>query len=115
MSMSRFYVVGFGFLVGSILSGCSAVTLLPSNWGTIQKIKGWLWFMSGPFCLYEMGVWEMLHPFVDLCVRLGFLGMLLLFAHPLRPSLITAGLTLLGFFFWFLASFFSVVCVVWGA
>ena len=103
-----------GFHVGCLLS-LWCVTQMQSEWDTSERVRGWLLLMSGPFCLFEMGVKEVSRPFVEPCCGLGFIGMLLLFAHPIRPSLITAVWTILGFLLWFLASFVSVRAAVWGA
>lgn len=113
--LSRFKVLALGIVTGALFSGCCVIIQLPSSWSAGDKFVGWLWFMSGPFCLFEMGVFESHHPVVDACVKLGFLGMLLLPRHSIRPSAITAAVTILGFLLWFLASFIIVIMAVWGA
>ena len=113
--LSRLKVVGIGFLLGALFSGCCTATQLPSSWDLSKKVDGWLWFMSGPFCMFVMGIDEVGHPFVASCVLLGFVAILLLFAHPLRPSWVTAVVSILGLMLWFLASFFTVIWTVWGA
>jgi hypothetical protein len=113
--LSRLKVVGIGFFLGTLFSGCCTVTQLPSEWDAGKKFEGWLWFMSGPFCMFVMGINDIGHPFVAGCVSLGFIGTLLLFAHPLRPSRITAVVSAPGIMLWILASFFTIIMVVWGA
>lgn len=113
-TLSRLKIVGMGLLVGAFFSGCCTLTQLPSDWSLSKKVVGWLWFMSGPFCVFVMGINEITHPFVVSCVLLGFIGMLLLFAHPLRPSRFTAVVSILGLILWFLASFITVIWAVWA-
>jgi hypothetical protein len=49
--------------------------------------------------------------FVSCCVVGGFIGIPFILVHPFRPSLITAGLTIVGCLAWFLSSYFVVMTV----
>ena len=66
--------------------------------------------MSGPIA---GTVWEMLefHP----SIGVGWLGLLLIPAHPWHPGAVTACATVLGLSLWLFAGFLAVMVAVWGA
>ncbi len=103
----RFRVVGLGFFLICMFSGCSAITQV-RNRNLYDVIGVWLLFMSGP--LFVFGLPEMLRDcFFSALIMAGFVGMILIFAHPLRPSTATVWVTLLGCFLWYLPSFIVVL------
>jgi hypothetical protein len=113
--LARAKIVGAGLIVGSLLSGCCAATQIPTSWDFAQRAGTWFWYMAGPFAMFLMGISEITHPFVSGCVVFGLLAIPMIAAHPIRPSAVTACVSIVGFVFWFAASFFTVVWAVWGA
>jgi hypothetical protein len=70
----------------------------------------WAAVLGGPI----MGtVWDMItfHP----AIGLGWLGLLMVPAHPLRPHWATGLVTAAGLTLWFFAGFVAVMVAVWGA
>src|SRR5262249_40941940 len=117
-NMERFLakakVVGLGLIAGSLFSGCCAAIQVPTSWDVAHRAAAWTWYMAGPFATVLMGISEITHPFVSGCVALGLLAIPMIAAHPIRPSIVTAIVSVVGFAFWFAASFFTVVWAAWG-
>jgi hypothetical protein len=113
--LAKAKVVGLGLIAGSLFSGCCAATQVPSSWDFAHREAAWTWYMAGPFAMFLMGISEITHPFASGCVALGLLAIPMIAAHPVRPSIATAIVSVVGFVFWFAASFFTVVWAVWGA
>ena len=113
--LTKAKVVGPGLIIGSLFSGCCAATQLPTSWDFADCTAAWAWYMAGPFAMFLMGISEITHPFVSGCVALGLLAIPMIAAHPIRPSVATAIISVVGFVFWFSASFFTVAWAVWGA
>jgi hypothetical protein len=74
------------------------------------RAEVWAAVMGGAFTGTVWGL-AAFHAFINV----GWLGILLIPAHPFRPGLLTASLTILGFALWFFAGFVSVMAAVWGA
>lgn len=111
---ARTKVVLSGLLLGCLFSGCCAATQLPSGWGFTGRATAWCWYMAGPFVIFPMGALPT-HPLAANCVGLGFLSVPLIAAHPIRPSAVTAAVSLVGCALWFAASFVTIAWAVWGA
>lgn len=112
--IARTKIVGTGIVLGALFSSWCATAQLPPTWEHSQRAIGWCWFMAGPFAAQAMGIPEISHPFVTKCVALGILAVPMIASHPVRPSPVTACLCLFGFLLWFAASYFTVICAVWG-
>lgn len=69
----------------------------------------WIAVMGGPVLGTIWGAAETHSP-----IGLGWLGLILIPAHPARPCGLTACVTLFGFSLWFFAGFFMVGLALWG-
>jgi hypothetical protein len=49
------------------------------------------------------------------CIGLGWLGLVLIPAHPLQPSAATGWVTASGLVLWYFAGFLAMMVAVWGA
>jgi hypothetical protein len=110
MLVRRFKVLGIGLMLGVGFSLWTVGAMMSSGMDFPVRVELFAAVMGGAF---TGTVWELaaFHTFISL----GWLGLLLVPAHPLRPGMLTASLTLLGFGLWFLAGFLSVIVAVWGA
>jgi len=66
----------------------------------------WLWLMGGPIIPTACGITN-LFPVINL----GWLGLLLIPAHPVRPCKATGCMTLFGLALWFFAGFLALMVV----
>jgi hypothetical protein len=70
----------------------------------------WVSVLGGPVVGTAWGMADF-HP----SISLGWLGLLLIPAHPIRPSGATGCVTVFGLSLWFFAGFFAMMVAVWGA
>ncbi len=106
----RLKVIGIGLAVGGLFSLLVATFLMPSGMDLQSRAFTWAALFGGPV----LGTaWEMVgfHPVIGL----GWLGLFLAPAHPIRPHWATGLVTVAGLVLWFFAGFITVVVAVWGA
>jgi hypothetical protein len=106
----RLVVLGIGLALGAAFSTWVAWGQMPSSWGFADRATTWLYVMGGPASGYAQEIGT-----VCVAIPLGWLGILLIPAHPCRPHPVTAGVTLLGFAMWYFAGFLAVIGAVYGA
>ena len=83
---------------------------MPTHTGLADRLTTWEYVMGGPIIGTAWGMGDLFT-----AIPLGWLGLLLIPAHPCYPHRATACLTLLGFCLWFFAGFVAVMGAVWGA
>jgi hypothetical protein len=108
--MRRVAVLVIGLLFGAIFSLLVAGPVMPSGMSLANRALVWASVMGGPIVGTAWGMPEY-HP----SLLLGWLGLLLLPAHPMCPHAVTAWVTLLGFSLWFFAGWLAMMDAVWGA
>src|SRR5437868_6272547 len=80
----RLKVLGIGLLLGAAFSLWVAGPVMPSGMAPAQRARVWAAVMGGPFVGTAWGM-TTFYP----AIGLGWLGLLLAPAHPLRPSPLT--------------------------
>src|SRR5437879_12456522 len=89
--LRRFTVFGIGLIRGAVFALIVAGQVMPSEMDLPTRAFVWASVMGGPIAGTAWGLFGF-HP----SIGLGWLGLLLILAHPLRPSVITGCATLLG-------------------
>ena len=110
MVVRRLKVLGVGLLLGAAFALWVAGPMMPSSMPLAERAQVWASVMGGPIVGTAWGM-AAFHS----AIGLGWLGLLITLAHPLRPSLATAWLTLVGLGLWFFAGFVAMIAAVWGA
>jgi hypothetical protein len=115
----RNFIQRLSVLLGGILFAafCNAVYVgleLPTSWDLAHRAEAWAWMMTGPIFLVVLGV-SASPTYVASAVTLAWMSIPLIFAHPVRPGKLTAGLTLSALFLWFHAGWLALIMAVWGA
>src|ERR1700719_2122928 len=85
-------VLGIDIALGAASSLWIAGTLMPAGLGIADRAMTWLIVMGGPIVGTAWGMAEF-HP----AILLGWLGLLMIPAHPCHPHPATGCVTLLGF------------------
>lgn len=106
----RLRVLGAGLALGAAFALWVDGPMMPSGMQLSARAFVWASVMGGPIVGRAWGIDEYYQS-----ISLGWLGLLLIPAHPLRPSVGTGCLTMLGFCLWFLAGFIAMMAAVWGA
>ena len=106
----RLKVLGIGLLLGAAFSLWVAGPMMPSGMGLADRARVWAFVMGGPVVGTAWGMAEF-HP----SIGLGWVGLLLALAHPVRPHPATGCLTALGLALWFFAGFLAMMVATWGA
>jgi hypothetical protein len=106
----RIKVLGIGLLLGVAFSLWTAGPLMPSGMGLADRASVWASVMGGPVVGTAWGMAEF-HPTFFV---LGWLGLPLALAHPVRPQVATACLTIIGLVLWFFAGFLAMIVAVYG-
>jgi hypothetical protein len=110
----RLSVIAPSLLLGAFCVGLYAVSELPAGWGWGGRLEAWALMLTGPILLIVMGG----GPVPDVvggAVCLGWVALPALFAHPVRPNVLTGVITALGAFFWFTSGVIIMMMCVWGA
>jgi hypothetical protein len=105
----RIKVLGIGLLLGVAFSLWTAGPVIPPDMGIADRALIWASVMGGPIVGTAWGMAEF-HPIIGL----GWLGLLLAPAHPIRPHAATGCLTAVGLALWFFSGFLAVLVAVWG-
>ncbi len=108
--LRRLLVLGAGTAVGAAFALLIAGPVMPESMKFADRFLIWCSLMGGPIVGTAWGMAEF-HP----SIMLGWLGLLLIPAHPIRPSLATGCVTAVGLFLWFFAGFLAMMVAVWGA
>jgi hypothetical protein len=106
----RWLVLGPGVLLGGLFAAVFYLLELPSASSPLDRFLTWLEILSGPV----YGTWLGLAMFHWL-VLIGWCGLPLTMAHPIRPNAATAFLSLIGLVLWFGSGWVTIVVCVWGA
>jgi hypothetical protein len=106
----RFKVLIIGLVLGVFFSLWVAGPMMPSGLPIGQRAWVWLYVMGGPIIGTAWGISDFHLP-----INLGWLGLMLIPAHPLRPNFGTSCLTLFGLSLWYFAGFLAIMVAVWGA
>lgn len=83
---------------------------MPYDMSLRDRTDIWAAIMGGPV---TGTVWNLASS--HLAISFGWLGLLLVPAHPIRPNWVTGLITTVGLILWFFAGFYSVMVSVWGA
>ena len=105
----RLSVLCGGLAVGALLSLIIAGPLMPSGMGLRARATIWVAVMGGPVWGSTWDISSVLN-----AVAYGWLGLLLVPAHPMRPHWATGLLTAIGLALWFFVGFITVLVAVWG-
>jgi hypothetical protein len=108
--LRRFKVLGIGLILGAVFALLVAGLMMPSEMRLLDRTLVWVSVMGGPIIGTAWGISEF-HP----SINLGWLGLLLIPAHPLCPNTVTKCVTFLGLSLWFFAGFLTMMITVWGA
>jgi hypothetical protein len=108
--LRKLKVLGVGLILGAVFALLVAGPMMPAGMRLSDRALIWASVMSGPIIGTVWGWAEF-----NLYIKLGWFGLLLIPAHPLRPNIGTACVTVLGLLFWFFAGFLAVMEAVWGA
>jgi len=106
--LRRLPVLAAGLALGSVFAAWVAGACGWPSWGLAERADAWLWVMGGPIVGTALGM-------SDATIVLGWVGLLLILAHPCRPNPATACVTLLGFCLWYFAGFIAFMLAAWGA
>jgi hypothetical protein len=106
----RVKVLGIGLLLGAVFALWMAGPMMPSGMRIPDRLLVWASVMGGPVAGTAWGIAEF-HP----SIMLGWLGLLLIPAHPMRPCAVTGCVTVVGLSLWFFAGFLAIMVAVWGA
>lgn len=105
----RLKVVGYGILTGATFALLVAGLTMPSGMSLWNRAESWIVIMGGPIMSWVWAIRSV--PIIEL----GWLGMCLIPAHPIRPHWATGLLTLIGLVLWFFAGFITIIAAVYGA
>jgi hypothetical protein len=108
--LGRLSFLGVGLALGATFSLWVAGAMIFPGTGFAERVMTWAFVMGGPIVGTAWGMGEY-HPII----LLGWLGLLMIPAHPCHPHPATGCVTLLGFSLWFFAGFLTVMVAVWGA
>jgi hypothetical protein len=109
--LHRLTVLGAGLAVGAGFALFVAGPMMPSGMPWSDRATVWAWVMAGPVAGFAWGLAD----FIPTVTGLGWLGLLLVPAHPVCPKVATGWVTVVGLSLWFFAGFVAMMCVVWGA
>lgn len=106
----RFSILVVGLALGAafalgVASSVSTTTAIP----LVNRVWVWLFIMGGPITGMSWGITQF-RPLI----HVGWLGMLLIAAHPISPGVATAIATFFGFALWFFAGYYSVMIAAAG-
>jgi hypothetical protein len=110
----RLMVLCSGILAGALCLALYSVDGMPSAWTFGQQVEAWALMMTGP-ALSVILVMEFPPPVLGALILVAWLSLPALFAHPVKPNVVTGALTLLALFLWFSAGWLTMICAVWGA
>lgn len=96
--------------LGSLFSGCTATSMIPESIGVADRLLVFVAMMAGPFCgQILLGTTDFSYSPIAIWQMLGFLSIPFIAAYPVRQSMVTACLSVVGLAFWFWAGFISVI------
>jgi hypothetical protein len=101
--------IGIGVALGCLFSGCTATTQIPDSAGAGDRLLVFAGMMAGPFCTSVLGITDSSHSPIRIWNTLGVLSIPLILAYPVKPTVVTACLSVSGLAFWFWAGFLSVI------
>ena len=96
--------------LGSLFSGCTATSMMPASIGVADRVLVFAAMMAGPFCGHILlRTADFSYSPIAIWQTLGFLSIPFIAAHPVKQSMVTACLSVVGLAFWFWAGFISVI------
>jgi hypothetical protein len=96
--------------LGCLFSGCTAANQIPASVSVEDRVLVFVAMMAGPFCApILLGPTDLSYSPIQIFLALGVLSIPLIAAYPVKQSLITACLSVMGLAFWFWAGFISVI------
>jgi hypothetical protein len=108
--LHRLAVLVPGLAAGAIFALFVAGSMMPPGLRLADRFLVWASVMGGPIVGTAMGMAEF-YPFIGL----GWLGLFLVPAHPICPSVATGWVTAFGLALWFFAGFMAMMTAAWGA
>lgn len=105
----RLTVLGAGLALGAVFALLVAGPMMPSGTRFAGRVMVWFSVMGGPVVGTAWGIAQ----FVPL-IWLGWLGLVLIPAHPIRPSVATGWVSAIGFLLWFFAGFVAMMVAAWA-
>lgn len=106
----RLLGMAIGVAVGCLFSGCTATTQIPESTGASLRWLVFFGMLTGPLCPYILlGPTDLSYSPIAIWQLLGFFSALPIAAFPVRPSALTACVSVIGLGFWFWAGFISVI------
>jgi hypothetical protein len=107
--LRRLAVLGPGIVVGAIFALFVAGPMMPSI-RAADRLLVFTSIMTGPVIGTAWGMAEF-HPIISL----GWLGLLLMPAHPVRPCIVNGCMTVFGLALWFFSGFLAMMVAAFGA
>jgi hypothetical protein len=107
--LRRLTVLGPGLAVGAVFALFVAGPMMPSI-RIADRLLVFTSVMTGPVIGTAWGMAEF-HP----AISLGWLGLLLIPAHPARPCIATGCVTSFGLALWFFSGFFAMMVAAFGS
>jgi hypothetical protein len=108
--LRRLTILGPGLAVGMLFALFVAGSIMPSSIRFVDRIFVFAAIMSGPLIGTAWGIAEF-----HSAIYLGWLGLVLIPAHPARPCIATACVTVIGLSLWFFAGFLAIMVAAFGA
>jgi len=101
----RFLALGIGLFGGALFALIVTFTFIPSDVKFSDRLFSWAVVMCGPFAGTGWGLlphfWSFILP--------GWLGLLLIPLHAVRPNAQTFCATIFGFLMWYYSGFWSTI------
>jgi len=108
--VQRFRIVGIGLALGAVFALWVAGPVMPSGLRFADRVLVWASVVGGPV----VGtVWGMAKFHTG--IQLGWLGLLLVPAHPIRPNVATGCGAVFGLVLWYYSGFLAMMVATWGA
>src|ERR1700678_3117746 len=105
----RVKVLGIGLVLGGMFALWVAGPMIGSHVPIAGRLNVWASVMGGPI----MGTAWGMGRYVP-AINFGWLGLLLVPWHPIRPSVGTGLLTAVGLLLWFFAGFAAIAVAFWA-
>jgi hypothetical protein len=96
--------------LGVLFCGCTALTQVPDSTAIVERGVVFAAMMAGPFCAPILaGETDFSFSPIAIWQNLGFLSIALIAAYPVKQSMVTAYVSMVGLALWFWAGFLSVI------
>jgi hypothetical protein len=105
VGLTRLRVIGIGVAIGAVFALAMAFGVTRSGNDLVYFPISWAMIMTGPMSGTAYGAMSM----APMLMIPGWIGVLLIPAHSIKPGPLTAFLTFLGFALWYWSGFWSFV------